>query len=167
MRKCSSSPELLPSNQGALITSQETDSHGAPAKTVNFKQYKELDASKFESDVPKPDSPMRKSAPSTSQPASLEQNGDDLDAAPRRSRSHTTVVAPSRKISLTNPPRRVTSIDPPSVSALNKDGVQSLGGISPSFLFLQLYHSQLLGMGEERPLLLPPTNPVCLSVCIL
>ena len=41
------------------------------------------------------------------------------------------------------------------------------GGLSPSFLFLQLYHSQLFGQGEDRPLLLPnsqvsyPANMRC------
>ena len=46
---------------------------------------------------------------------------------------------------------------PPVLGGSGKEAIH--GGVSPSFLFLQLYHSHMFGMGDERPIALP-TTPV-------
>ncbi|ELT92478.1 hypothetical protein CAPTEDRAFT_148419 [Capitella teleta] len=50
-------------------------------------------------------------------------------------------------------------------ASVNKE--MSQGGINPSFLFLQLFHSNKFGFSDERPLALPQTEPVERSLKML
>ena len=95
---------------------------------------------------------------------SHQQDSSHTDNSMERERSQTiSVVSPRRNImrtaSVPVEPRRPGSFDSGFPSSNNTTPTKPVlpphGGVSPSFLFLQLYHSSLLDAGPGRPLELP------------
>ncbi|XP_042230186.1 tuberin-like isoform X2 [Homarus americanus] len=77
---------------------------------------------------------------------------DDSSPRPmRRDRGHT--------ISDMNPASRKLHLRAAAASRKNNSSKDLKGGMSPSFVFLQLYYQGSLGGGKERPLLLPTHQP--------
>ncbi|KAK7072996.1 Tuberous sclerosis 2-like protein, partial [Halocaridina rubra] len=85
-------------------------------------------------------------------PSSNMEGDDDGSPRPmRRGRGHT--------ISDMNPASRKLPFKA-SIASRNMNSVkEAKGGISPSFVFLQLYYNGCLGSGSERPVLLPMHQP--------
>lgn len=92
-------------------------------------------------------------SPSSGMVGSGAMEGDD-DGSPRpirRGRGHT--------ISDMNPASRKLQVRAAVASRKMNSSKEAKGGISPSFVFLQLYYHGCLGAGNERPVLVPTHQP--------
>ena len=125
--------------------------------------------------IPKPDAlAMAKPRALTSAGPTWASAEDVTDAAPRRSRAntserqrHASVTAPPSVTTTPLTPRRTPIPLDSMMSPASKDNSQAHVGMSPSFIFLQLYHSNLLGSGEQRPVVLPSENQVTIEACFI
>ncbi len=184
IRKSSSSPDLTPSllasiipgKQGSVKTelTEGADNNSGPSSPVvinatsspSIKNSKDQD---FKEQAP--DSPSRHASTETSPEGKVERVRSPrpslrrsvsscADREESRKDIPTVLLSPKRKLS-----RKISVPDRPSVLGphvtigATKDD-RSHGGISPSFMFLQLFHTHLLDMGPGRPLALPRDNKV-------
>ena len=101
---------------------------------------------------------------------SVRSSSDEVSSQKIRGYSFTSIPEEDLNSFLSSSPvgsRRPSSVVleepikwPPVLGGSGKEAIH--GGLSPSFLFLQLYHSHMFGMGDERPIALPttPVSPV-------
>lgn len=184
LRKSTSSPELSPPTKEPIHTRELKKDDDVPSDNIQGAERRSR--SSEAGDVAASSHPRPVSAGisdyGVSQPIDIPGNPDSLvikmtsseqaldnaDAAPRRSRSSTTVSdrEKPRRVSIAEPPRRTPSVvESSSMPVMNHagDGSSAHGGVTPSFIFLQLHHSNLIDCGEDRPLLLPKDNKVSVS----
>ena len=106
---------------------------------------------------------------SLSHESSSRPSSDDLTSQKSRGCSFTSIPEEDCHPSSSSSPltsKRPSSVVfeksvkwPPVLGGSGKEAIH--GGMSPSFLFLQLYHSHMFGMGDDRPVALPSTPVSC------
>uniref|UniRef100_A0A8C7LB73 Tuberin n=1 Tax=Oncorhynchus kisutch TaxID=8019 RepID=A0A8C7LB73_ONCKI len=98
---------------------------------------------------------MRLEFPAPHQPGPLSPSGG------HRPRGHTiSVSAPSSR-------RERIGGDAYHTTRPGPTNTEKTSGLSPSFVFLQLYHSPFFGNEANKPLLLPKSQSVCVAVKVL
>uniref|UniRef100_A0A1A7WCT5 Tuberin n=1 Tax=Iconisemion striatum TaxID=60296 RepID=A0A1A7WCT5_9TELE len=93
-------------------------------------------------------------------PAAQTQSGPISPSGGHRPRGHTiSVSAPSS--------RRERRTERDSYNRSGPSNTEKMSGLSPSFVFLQLYHSPFFGNEANKPLLLPKTQVIDRAVKVL